>query len=201
MKKTIFSIVDQNSRVEKILKELQEHQFSLENISVLYPDPFGHQNERPDADKKSENLTQTWSKRGFVYERKTKAPEGAAYGTVFGAILGGILGLLMGVGTVAIAGMGPFIAAGPIMATLAGSAVGATIGYLIGLFVGLGFPEIEAVHYAVKPEKEDSTLIAVTVSSVEQENLIRKIFRENGAIEASTSWEIPNIFKNKQNSE
>ncbi len=87
------------------------------------------------------------STQDFAHEKHTKAPEGAATGAATGGVLGGTLGLLAGIGLLAIPGIGPFIAAGPIMGALAGIGVGGTVGGLIGALVGMGIPEYEAKRY------------------------------------------------------
>src|SRR5262249_58944113 len=83
----------------------------------------------------------------FAHEKATKAPEGAAAGAGTGTVVGGVLGWLVGIGSLAIPGVGPFIAAGPIMAALAGAGVGAAVGGLSGALIGLGIPEYEAKQY------------------------------------------------------
>ena len=83
----------------------------------------------------------------FAHEHHTKAPEGAAVGAAAGGLTGGAVGLLLGIGAIAIPGLGPFIAAGPIMAALAGAGVGGAVGTLTGALVGMGIPEYEAKRY------------------------------------------------------
>jgi len=100
------------------------------------------------------------STRDFAHEKSTKAPEGAAAGAGTGAVLGGALGWLAGIGALAIPGLGPFIAAGPIMAALGGMGAGAAVGGLSGALIGMGIPEYEAKFYEGKL-KEGSVLIAV----------------------------------------
>ena len=85
--------------------------------------------------------------KDFAHEKGTKAPEGATAGAGTGAVVGGALGWLVGIGALAIPGLGPFIAAGPIMAALAGAGVGGTVGGLTGALVGMGLPEYEAKRY------------------------------------------------------
>src|SRR5205807_9076492 len=100
------------------------------DISVLLPDKTGT--------------------RDFAHEKGTKAPEGAVTGAGTGGILGGALGWLAGIGAIAIPGLGPFIAAGPIMAALSGAAIGASAGGILGTLVGMGIPEYEAKRYESK---------------------------------------------------
>src|SRR5436305_13349553 len=85
--------------------------------------------------------------KDFAHEKATKAPEGTTTGAATGGVVGGTLGLLAGIGALAIPGLGPFIAAGPIMGTLAGLGVGGAVGGLVGALVGMGVPEYEAKRY------------------------------------------------------
>src|SRR5206468_4762230 len=89
----------------------------------------------------------TTGTKDFAHEKHTKAPEGATTGAGTGAVVGGALGWLAGIGALAIPGLGPFIAAGPIMAALAGAGVGGTVGGVTGALIGLGIPEYEAKRY------------------------------------------------------
>lgn len=115
-----------------------------------------------------------------IVEKNTKAPEGAATGGGTGAILGGVLGWLVGIGSLAIPGVGPFIAAGPIMAALSGVAVGAAAGGVLGSLIGLGIPELEAKQYE-KDLKEGHSLIVVHPVTDEQKNVVRQIFKNFSA--------------------
>jgi len=108
MAKGVFGLVDNNIQAERIVDELRTAGFSNNDISVLFPDKS--------------------ASRDFAHEQHTKAPEGAATGAATGGALGGVLGWLVGIGSLAIPGVGPFIAAGPIMAALAGAGVGAAAG-------------------------------------------------------------------------
>src|SRR5947207_9425806 len=118
------------AQADAIIRNLQAAGFSGNDISVLMADKAGT--------------------RDFAVQHNTKAPEGAATGAGTGAVLGGALGWLAGIGALAIPGLGPFIAAGPIMAALGGAAVGGTAGGLTGALVGLGIPEYEAKQYDSK---------------------------------------------------
>ena len=128
--KAVFGIAKSVAQAERIADGLKAAGFSGDDISVLFPDKEGT--------------------RDFAHEQHTKAPEGAATGAGTGGVLGGALGWLVGIGSLAIPGVGPFIAAGPIMAALAGAAVGAAAGGLAGALVGLGIPEYEAKRYEGK---------------------------------------------------
>jgi hypothetical protein len=123
----VYGIYQNRVHVESAVDTLRREGFRNTDISVLFP----------------ENTTS----KDFAVEKNTKAPEGAAAGGGSGAVIGGTLGWLAGIGLLAIPGVGPFIAAGPIMALLAGIGVGGTVGSLIGALVGMGMPEYEATRY------------------------------------------------------
>src|SRR6187397_2262694 len=127
MSKSVFGIATTHGQAERIVEELQAQGFAASEISVLMPDTGGTHD--------------------FGHVKATKAPEGATTGAATGGATGGVLGLLAGIGALAIPGLGPFIAAGPIMAALGGASVGAATGGLIGALVGLGIPEYEAKRY------------------------------------------------------
>jgi hypothetical protein len=117
--------------------------------------------------------------------KATKAPEGATTGAAAGGVTGGVLGLLAGVGALAIPGLGPFIAAGPIMAALSGAAVGGTTGGVLGGLIGLGIPEIEAKRYDEKL-KRGNYLIAVHADESDDVDRAKEIFKNAGAEDVST---------------
>ena len=130
MSKAVFCLCDSESQAEIIVNNLKNAGALNNDISVLFPDKGGT--------------------RDFAHEQHTKAPEGAAAGAGAGGTLGGIMGWLVGVGSLAIPGVGPAIAAGPIMAALAGAGVGAAVGGFSGALIGLGIPEYEAKQYEGK---------------------------------------------------
>ncbi|MBF0105547.1 MAG: hypothetical protein HQM16_09510 [Deltaproteobacteria bacterium] len=148
MSKSVACTVDNTAQATNILKQLQTAGFQNKNISVLFP-------EREDT-------------KQFVQEKHTKAPEGAAAGASTGGVIGGIVGWLVGIGSLAIPGIGPFIAAGPIMAALSGAAIGGAVGGMTGALVGLGIPEYEAKIYE-KKIKEGQILISVHTEDFEVE--------------------------------
>src|SRR5256712_8963181 len=123
----VFGIYPNRTSVESAVDALKTAEFRNSDISVLFPDNVGT--------------------KDFAHEKNTKAPEGATTGATSGAVLGGALGWLAGVGSLAIPGLGPFIAAGPILGTLAGAGAGGAVGGLIGALVGMGIPEYEAKRY------------------------------------------------------
>lgn len=135
---------------------------------------------------------------GLGHEKHTKAPEGAATGATTGGIIGGTLGLLAGIGALAIPGLGPFIAAGPILATLSGIGAGGTLGGIIGALIGAGIPEYEAKRYENKL-KSGGVLIAVRATSDEVAKRVKDILQKNGAEDVTISSEA-SVTKNYKKS-
>ncbi len=172
MKKAIFCLANDTSHADRIVHKLSEHGIRNEDISVLYADNEGN----------------THKKGALGTEKHTKAPEGASIGATTGGILGGSLGLLAGIGALAIPGVGPFIAAGPLLAALSGSAVGGALGLVVGSLVGLGLPEYEAKKYQDGLSK-GHVLISVRAATSENEDKIKEIFKKEGGKEISSSSE------------
>jgi len=168
MSKAVFCLVRDYAKASDIVTNLQSAGFSNNDISVLMPDKEGT--------------------RDFAHEHSTKAPEGAATGAGAGGVVGGALGWLAGIGSLAIPGVGPFIAAGPIMAALSGAAVGAAVGGITGALVGLGIPEFEAKRYEGKI-KGGNVLISVHSENSEETKRAKDIFERAGAEDISTSGE------------
>jgi hypothetical protein len=166
--KAVFGIAKSVAQAEQIASGLKAAGFSGDDISVLFPDKEGT--------------------RDFAHEQHTKAPEGAPTGAGTGGVLGGALGWLVGIGSLAIPGVGPFIAAGPIMAALAGAAVGAAAGGLAGALVGLGIPEYEAKRYEGKI-REGNILISVHTDDGNEVNRAKEIFKREGAEDISYTGE------------
>ncbi|HEY7717069.1 MAG TPA: DUF3341 domain-containing protein [Candidatus Binatia bacterium] len=178
MAKAVFGLVDNEFQAERVVEELRTGGFSNNDISVLFPDKSGT--------------------RDFAHEQHTKAPEGAATGAATGGVVGGVLGWLVGIGTLAIPGLGPFIAAGPIMAALAGAGAGAAAGGLTGALIGLGIPEYEAKLYEGKI-KEGNILIAVHSENSEETKRVKEIFERSGAHDISyTEEEGVNVDKDEE---
>ena len=126
--------------------------------------------------------------KDFAHEKNTKAPEGAATGAGSGAVLGGTLGWLTGIGALAIPGLGPFIAAGPIVAALAGVGVGGAIGGITGALIGLGIPEYEAKRYEGRI-KEGGILLSVHCDDSNWIKRAKEILQRTGAQDVSSSGE------------
>lgn len=168
MKTSVFCIASSPSMANDIVASLKAAEFSDNDISVLFPDKS--------------------STRDFAHEKNTKAPEGATLGAGTGGVVGGTLGLLAGIGLLAIPGVGPFIAAGPIMASLSGIAVGAAVGGVAGALIGMGIPEIEAKRYEGKV-KDGNILISAHSESSEEISRAKEIFTAAGATDISSTSE------------
>lgn len=189
MRKSIFCLVNSESNAQRIVDELVSSGFSHEDISLVYPDRT-KENIRTDASGDVEYVEKDFDRRrsNITTEKHTKAPEGAATGATAGGILGGSLGLLAGIGSLAIPGLGAFIAAGPIMAALSGSAVGGGLGLLLGALIGSGIPEFEAKKYE-SGLKAGNILLSVHTDSEEELNRANEIMKKNGGQDISTSRE------------
>jgi hypothetical protein len=159
-KKSVFCIATSREQADQIVDQLKTSNFSNNDISVLFPDKG--------------------TTRDFAHEKNTKAPEGAVTGAGTGGVLGGTLGWIAGIGALAIPGVGPFIAAGPILAALSGAAVGAAVGGIAGGLIGLGIPEIEAKRYEGKV-KAGNLLISVHTENSEEISRAKDIFTKAGA--------------------
>ena len=168
MKRSALCLVDTQPQAEAIVEKLRSAGFSDSDISVLFPDKG--------------------STRDFAHKKETKMPEGASVGAGTGGAIGGTIGLLAGIGAIAIPGVGPFIAAGPIMAALGGGAIGAGVGGLTGALIGLGIPEYEAKRYEGKV-KQGGILISVHSENRDETNRAKSIFKEEGAYDISSTGE------------
>lgn len=164
MSKSVFCIAPSEAVANTIVSRLKAEGFADNSISALFPDKS--------------------TTRDFAHEKNTKAPEGATAGAGAGGLVGGTLGLLAGIGLLAIPGVGPFIAAGPIMAALSGVAVGATLGGITGALVGMGIPELEAKRYEGKI-RGGNILISVDTEASEDVDLAKSIFEDAGATDIS----------------
>src|ERR1700675_4239246 len=168
MKHSALCLVDTEEQADSIVGKLRGAGFSETDISVLFPD-------RGDT-------------RDFAHKKETKMPEGATVGAGTGGVVGATIGLLAGLGALAIPGLGPFIAAGPIIAALSGGAIGAGVGGLTGALVGLGIPEYEAKRYEGKV-KAGGILISVHSESNDETHSAKVIFKEEGAHDISSTGE------------
>jgi len=160
MAKAVFCTVNSEAQATSIVEDLKAAGFSNNDISALFPDKG--------------------STRDFAHTQKTKAPEGAVAGASTGGVLGGVLGWLAGIGSLAIPGVGPLIAAGPIMGLLAGAAAGAATGGITGALVGYGMPEFEAKRYEGKV-KGGNILLSVHTADRKQVSRVKDIFARHHA--------------------
>jgi len=165
---TVYGIYRDEEQVSFAIDRMLENSFRNEDISVLLPDNLGT--------------------KDFAHEKHTKAPEGTATGATAGGAIGGTIGLLVGVGALAIPGLGPFIAAGPIMAALAGLGVGGTVGGVIGALVGMGLPEYEAKRYEGRI-KNGGVLMSVHCDNSDWADKAKELMKSTGAEDISSTSE------------
>jgi hypothetical protein len=164
----VFGIYPSSTSVEIAVDSLKAAGFRNTDISILFPENVGT--------------------KDFAHEKGTKAPEGASAGAGTGAVIGGTLGWLAGIGALAIPGLGPFIAAGPIMAALAGVGVGGAVGGITGALVGMGIPEYEAKRYEGRI-KHGGILLSVHSDNSEWTSRAKTILKDTGAEDISSTGE------------
>src|SRR4051812_923497 len=164
----VFGLYRDRTSVENAVDALRAQDFRNTDISVLFPENEGT--------------------KDFAHEKNTKAPEGTATGATSGAVIGGGLGWLAGIGALAIPGLGPFIAAGPIVAALAGAGVGGAVGGLTGALVGLGIPEYEAKRYEGRLKK-GGILLSVHCDDSDWTKRAKNILERTGAEDVSSTGE------------
>lgn len=165
---SVFGIFQDRQHLESTIDELRIGGFRSVDVSVLLPENYGN--------------------KDLAHEKSSKAPEGAATGAASGVVLGGALGWLAGVGLLAIPGIGPFIAAGPIMATLAGAGAGAAVGGVTGSLIGFGIPEYEAKRYEGRV-KEGGLLLSVHCDNSEWADRAKTILKKCGGDDISSTSE------------
>jgi hypothetical protein len=163
-----FGIYASRATAEGAVDQLLYAGFSHGDVSVLMADNQGA--------------------KDFAAEKNTKAPEGTVTGVGVGGTLGGTIGLLAGIGALAIPGVGPLIAAGPIMGALAGLGVGGAVGGLVGALVGMGIPEYEAKRYEGRV-KAGGILVSVHCDSSEEVSRAKEILKSTGAADVASSGE------------
>jgi|HubBroStandDraft_1064217.scaffolds.fasta_scaffold10815_2 hypothetical protein len=163
-----FAIFATRSAAESAVDRLIAAGFSNQDVSVLMSD--------------------NTSSREFATEKNTKAPEGTATGVSVGGVVGGTLGLLAGLGALAIPGVGPLIAAGPIMGALAGLGVGGAVGGLVGALVGMGIPEYEAKRYEGRV-KDGGILVSVHCDTSEEISRAKDVLKQAGGEDIASSGE------------
>jgi len=168
-----FGIYANREMAENAVDRLTASGFRNEDISVLLQDNVGT--------------------KDFAHEKHTKAPEGTATGALAGGVIGGAIGLLAGIGLLAVPGLGPLIAAGPIIATLTGVGSGGVVGGLIGALVGMGIPEYEAKRYEGRI-KEGGILLSVHCDNSEWVSKAKDVLKDTGAEDVASAGEAPADF-------
>jgi len=163
-----FGIYRDQTSVSEAVDALKHAGFRNTDISVLFPENTGS--------------------KDFGHEKHTKAPEGAVAGASSGAIIGGALGWLAGIGALAIPGIGPFVAAGPIVAMVSGIGVGGTVGGLTGALIGVGIPEYEAKRYEGRI-RNGGILLSVHCDNSDWVKRAKEVLEHTGANDISTSGE------------
>jgi hypothetical protein len=171
----VFGLYTTRDQVEAAVDQMKQEGFRNADISVLFP--------------KNEGT------KDFAFEKDTKAPEGASTGAASGAVLGGTLGWLVGIGALAIPGLGPFIAAGPIISLLSGIGVGATVGGLAGALVGVGIPEYEAKRYEGRI-KSGNILLSVHSDNADWTRKAKVIMERTGAEDVASAVESKGDYAN-----
>ncbi|MBV8771140.1 MAG: hypothetical protein JO166_02250 [Deltaproteobacteria bacterium] len=176
MAKAVFAIAKTQAQAVDLVEQLKLAGFSNKDISVLLPD--------------------TAETTNFAHEQHTKVPEPDIAEATAEAMVGGVFGWLMGGGPLAISGLGPFFAAGPLMAALSGMGAGALAGGLTSTLVGMGIPEYEALHYETRLQ-EGNILMSVHTDDSSERDRARRIFSANGAADISSSEEASVSDSNK----
>jgi hypothetical protein len=167
-KTAVFGLYPSVERAERAVDQLVAAGFSKADVSVLMADTQGS--------------------KTFAHEKQTKAPEGTTTGVAAGGTIGGTLGLLAGIGALAIPGVGPLIAAGPIMGALAGLGVGGAVGGLVGALVGMGIPEYEAKRYEGRV-KDGGVLLSVHCDTADEITRAKDLLRRSGADDIASAGE------------
>lgn len=165
----VFGIYKTVAQAERAVATLTSAGFANNDISVL--------------------LADAQSSHDFAHQKNTKAPEGTAAGAATGGIIGGTLGLLAGIGTLAIPGVGPLIAAGPLVAALAGVGAGGAAGGIIGALAGFGIPEYEAKRYEGRV-KDGGVLLSVHCNTSKQISAAKEMLKHTGAEDVSSTGEV-----------
>lgn len=178
-KVAVFGIYSTRTAVENATDSLVKAGFPTTDISVLLPESLG-------------------GPKDIGTEKATKAPEGTAAGVTTGGLIGGTLGLLAGVGLLAIPGLGPFIAAGPIMAGLAGLGVGGTVGGVTGALIGMGIPEFEAKRYEGGLQK-GGILLSVHCDTADEIKRAKEVLKQTNAEDVSSTGEASTDAKTSDN--
>jgi len=171
----VFGIYSTRAEVEHAIEEMKQAKFRNADISVLFPE-----NE---------------STKDFAISKGTKAQEGSVTGAASGAVAGGALGWLVGIGMIAIPGIGPFIAAGPIVAALSGVGIGGAVGGLTGALIGMGIPEYEAKRYEGRV-KNGGILVSVHADDSKWTKVAKEILERTGAEHIASTGESKGDYAN-----
>ena len=174
---SVFAVYATREQVERTVDALRMKGFRATDVSVLWPENVGS--------------------KDLAHEMHTKAPEGATAGAGTGAIIGGTLGWLAGIGALAIPGIGPLIAAGPIVAALAGAGAAGALGGITGALIGYGVPEYEAKRYEGRVRK-GGILLSVHADNREWAQRAKEIMAEAGGTDISTADEPKGDFANSE---
>lgn len=169
----VYGLYNDRLGVEEAIDSLKQAGFRKTDISVLLAENVGS--------------------KDFAHEKNTKAPEGAIAGAGSGAVIGGALGWVAGIGLLAIPGIGPFIAAGPIMGLLAGVGVGGTVGSILGALVGMGLPEYEAKRFEGRI-KQGGILLSVHCDNSEWVKRAKILLTDTGGSDVASAAEAPADF-------
>jgi len=171
----VFGIFPDRFTVEEAVENLRTDGFRNADISVLFQDNQGT--------------------KDFAHEKNTKAPEGVTTGVITGGLTGGVLGWLVGIGALAIPGLGPFIAAGPIVAALAGAGAVGTLGGIVGALAGMGIPEYEAKRYEGRI-RDGGVLLSVHCDDAHWVKLAKEILERTGGQDIASEGEVSGDFAN-----
>jgi hypothetical protein len=166
--RAVFGIYSTTAETERAVNDLLQSGFSSQDVSVLMPDQQ--------------------STREFAVHKDTKVPEGVTTGATTGGVIGGTLGVLLGLGSLAIPGIGPLIAAGPLVAGLAGLGAGGAVGGFIGALVGMGIPEYEAKRYEGRV-KDGGVLLSVHCETPGEVLRAKEVLQATGAADIAASTE------------
>ena len=164
----VYGIYQNRADLENAVEALKDAGFRNTDISVLLADNVGN--------------------KEFAHKKNTKAPEGTTAGATTGAVIGGALGWLAGIGALAIPGLGPFIAAGPIMGALGGIGAGGVVGGIVGALVGMGIPEYEAKRYEGMI-KNGGMLLSIHCDSSDWVKRAKEILEHTGAKDIGSAGE------------
>jgi hypothetical protein len=173
----VFGIYSTRTQVENAVDQMISEGFRNSDVSVLFPENQGT--------------------KDFAVEKSTKAPEGTTTGVASGAVIGGTLGWLAGIGALAIPGVGPFIAAGPILGALGGLGAGGVIGGIAGALVGMGIPEYEAKRYEGRI-REGGILLSVHADDSKWTKRAKEIMERTGAEDISSTGEAKGDYANTE---